>query len=145
MTKNSHLFAGSQTLLASEREFSSTGNLNSTETVGDARRLRKSGFLRVLRWKTSYQYLDGCFFELLKQSSYLKVILCSFGGAKDLRNSFDTSIVGTIQLNTPLFAFSGKFKLKEYEPIRPRYSESSILIGRGTRGGAHNRGFRKML
>ena len=45
MTKNSHLFAGSQTLLASENEFNSTGNLNSTETVGDARRLaeRESG------------------------------------------------------------------------------------------------------
>ena len=39
VTKNSHSFAGSQTLLASENEFNSTGNLNSTETVGDARRL----------------------------------------------------------------------------------------------------------
>ena len=39
VTKNSHSFAGSQTLLASESEFYSTGNLNSTETVGDARRL----------------------------------------------------------------------------------------------------------
>ena len=39
VTKNSHLFAGSQTLLASENEFNSTGNLNSTETAGDAGRL----------------------------------------------------------------------------------------------------------
>ena len=32
-------FAGSQTLLASENEFNSTGKFNSMETVGDARRL----------------------------------------------------------------------------------------------------------
>ena len=37
LTQNSS-FAGSQTLLASENEFSSTGNFISTETVGGARR-----------------------------------------------------------------------------------------------------------
>ena len=39
MTKNRLSFAGSQTLLALENEFNSTGKFNSTETVGDARRL----------------------------------------------------------------------------------------------------------
>ena len=39
MTKNRLSFAGSQTLLASENEFNSTGHFNSAETVGDARRL----------------------------------------------------------------------------------------------------------
>ena len=39
MTKNRPSFAGSQTLLALENEFDSTGNFNSSETVGDARRL----------------------------------------------------------------------------------------------------------
>ena len=39
MTKNRLPFAGSQNLLASKNEFNSTGNFNSTETVGDARRL----------------------------------------------------------------------------------------------------------
>ena len=39
MTKNMPSFACLQTLLASENEFNSTGNFNSTETVGDARRL----------------------------------------------------------------------------------------------------------
>ena len=39
MTKNRLSFAASQTLLASENEFTSTGNFNSAETVGDARRL----------------------------------------------------------------------------------------------------------
>ena len=38
-TKNGLSFAGLQTLLASENEFNSTGNFNSTETVGDAPRL----------------------------------------------------------------------------------------------------------
>ena len=38
MTKNRLSFAGSQTLLASENEFNSTGNFNSAETVGDARK-----------------------------------------------------------------------------------------------------------
>ena len=37
VTENKLSFAGSQTLLASENEFNSTGNFNSTETVGDAR------------------------------------------------------------------------------------------------------------
>ena len=41
MTKNRLSFAGSQTLLASENEFNSTGNFNSAETVGDARRLQQ--------------------------------------------------------------------------------------------------------
>ena len=39
MTKNRLSVAGSQTLLASENEFNSTGNFNSAATVGDARRL----------------------------------------------------------------------------------------------------------
>ena len=39
MTQNRLSVAGSQTLLASENEFNSTGNFNSTETVEDARRL----------------------------------------------------------------------------------------------------------
>ena len=39
MTNDRFSFAGSQTLLASENEFNSTGNLNSTEAVGDARML----------------------------------------------------------------------------------------------------------
>ena len=39
MTKNRLSFAGSQTLLASENEFNSTGSFNSTGTVGDERRL----------------------------------------------------------------------------------------------------------
>ena len=39
MTKNRLSFAGSQTLLASDNEFNSTGNFNSTETVEGARRL----------------------------------------------------------------------------------------------------------
>ena len=38
VTKNKLSFAGSQTLLASENEFNSTGNFNSTKTVGDVRR-----------------------------------------------------------------------------------------------------------
>ena len=46
MTKNRLSFAGSQTLLASENEFNSTGNFNSAETVGDARRLRKACYYR---------------------------------------------------------------------------------------------------
>ena len=41
-TKNRFSFAGSQTLLASDNEFNSTGNFNSMETVEDARRLDKS-------------------------------------------------------------------------------------------------------
>ena len=41
VTKNRLSFAGSQTLLASENEFNSTGNFNSAETVRDARRLNK--------------------------------------------------------------------------------------------------------
>ena len=45
MTKNSLSFAGSQILLASEYEFNSTGNFNSTETVGDVRML---GFAPIL-------------------------------------------------------------------------------------------------
>ena len=45
MTKNRLSFAGSQTLLASENEFNSTGNFNSAETVGDARRLVRYGFV----------------------------------------------------------------------------------------------------
>ena len=43
VTQNRLSLAGSQTLLASENEFSSTGNCNSTETVGDACRLRLAG------------------------------------------------------------------------------------------------------
>ena len=39
VTKNRLSFAGSQTLLASENEFNSTGNFNSAETVWDAHRL----------------------------------------------------------------------------------------------------------
>ena len=39
MTQNRVSFAGSQTLLASENEFNSTGNFNSTATVEDTRRL----------------------------------------------------------------------------------------------------------
>ena len=39
MTKNRLSFAGSQTLLASENKFISTGNFNFTEAVGDARKL----------------------------------------------------------------------------------------------------------
>ena len=39
VTKNRLSFAGLQTLLASKNEFNSTGKFNSTETVGDARRL----------------------------------------------------------------------------------------------------------
>ena len=46
-------FAGSQTLLASENEFSSTGNFNSTETVGDARRLRRLKKQHFLTMKPS--------------------------------------------------------------------------------------------
>ena len=42
-TKNRLSFAGSQTLLASENEFISTGNFITRETVGDARRLRYVG------------------------------------------------------------------------------------------------------
>ena len=43
MTKNRPSFAGSQTLLASENEFNSTGSFNSTETLGDAHRLENGG------------------------------------------------------------------------------------------------------
>ena len=43
MIKNRLLFAGSQTLLVSENEFNSTGNFNSTKTVGDVRWLMKLG------------------------------------------------------------------------------------------------------
>ena len=39
MTQNRLSFAGSQTLLASENEFNSTGSFNSKGTVGDARTL----------------------------------------------------------------------------------------------------------
>ena len=39
---------GSQTLLASENEFNSTGRINSTGTVGDARRLCECGSLLLL-------------------------------------------------------------------------------------------------
>ena len=39
MTKKRLSFVGSQTLLASENESKSTGDFNSTETVGNARRL----------------------------------------------------------------------------------------------------------
>ena len=39
VTKNRLSFAGSQTLLASENEFNSTGSFNFTGTVGDERRL----------------------------------------------------------------------------------------------------------
>ena len=46
MTKNRLSFAGSQTPLASENEFNSTGNFNSAETVGDARRLHFHGLIR---------------------------------------------------------------------------------------------------
>ena len=45
MTKNRLSFAGSQTLLASVNEFNSTGNFNSAEIVGDARRLLLDGYL----------------------------------------------------------------------------------------------------
>ena len=48
VTKNRLSFAGSQTLLASENGFNSTGNFNSTETVGDARRLRRNFFEKKL-------------------------------------------------------------------------------------------------
>ena len=41
VTRNRLSFAGSQTLLASENEFNSTGNFNSAETVVDARRLSR--------------------------------------------------------------------------------------------------------
>ena len=41
MNKSRISFTGSQTLLASANEFNSMGNFNSTETVGDARRLRR--------------------------------------------------------------------------------------------------------
>ena len=44
VTQNRLSFAGSQTLLASENEFNSTGNFNSTETVGDACRLPRNWF-----------------------------------------------------------------------------------------------------
>ena len=44
MTQNRLSLAGSQTLLASENEFNSTGGFNSTEIVGDARRLIKHVF-----------------------------------------------------------------------------------------------------
>ena len=43
MTQNRLSFAGLQTLLASENEFNSTGRINSTGTVGDARRLSLEG------------------------------------------------------------------------------------------------------
>ena len=62
MTQNRLSFAGSQTLLASENEFSSTGNFNSTDTVGDARRLNLTGPL-VLRLS------EGLRNELLRQVS----------------------------------------------------------------------------
>ena len=45
VTQNRLSFAGSQTLQGSENEFSSTGNFNSTETVGDTRRLTFSDML----------------------------------------------------------------------------------------------------
>ena len=45
VTKNRLAFAGSQTLLASENEFNSTGSFNSKETVGAARRLLFCRFL----------------------------------------------------------------------------------------------------
>ena len=39
VTKNRLSIAGSQTPMASENEFNSTGDFKSTETVGNARRL----------------------------------------------------------------------------------------------------------
>ena len=63
VTQNRLSFAGSQTLLASENELNSTGNFNSTETVGDARRLLffllpviQREKIRKLKKKSFYHY-----------------------------------------------------------------------------------------
>ena len=50
---------------------------------------------------------------------------------KFVRN-FEILFVPAVQSNALLFAFGRIFRLKKNQPIRSRYSSSSILIGRGT-------------
>ena len=69
MTKNRLSFANSQTLLASENEFNSTENVNTKETVGDARRLDHPVLFSSLQFcsysSASALSKDGCAMSLM--------------------------------------------------------------------------------
>ena len=68
VTQNRLSFAGSQTLLASENKFNSTGSFNSKGTVGDARRLgylTKEPVSYFVIFQYSIKHRKTCFGDIL--------------------------------------------------------------------------------
>ena len=78
MTKNRPSLAGSQTLLESENEFNSTGNLNSIETVGDACKLiflALKIFIKIFFFRSSLRELTCICSEVSSISTQEKLLL----------------------------------------------------------------------